>query len=75
MGVTRPVPSTRFFLSVSRPTILRREGTCVAVDAPGEVPTAMDAVLVEVSPRRTCSRSVTVYAVQCSSLSSTSRRV
>lgn len=55
-------------------TILRREGTCAAVDAPDEFPTAMDTVLVEVSPRRTRSPAVTAYAKQCSSRASTSRR-
>ena len=55
-------------------TILRREGTCAAVDAPDEVPTAMDAVLVEVFPRRTCFRFATEYAEQCSWPFSTSRR-
>ena len=60
------VPTTSLF------TILRREGTCAAFDAPGEVPTAMDADLVEVFPRHTCFRFVTEYAKQCSSPSSTS---
>lgn len=55
-------------------TILRREGTCAAVDVPDEVPTAMGAFLVEVSPRRTCSRSVTVSAGQCFSRASMTRR-
>jgi len=56
-------------------TILRRAGTCVAVDAPDEVPTATDAVLVEVSPRRTRSPAVIADAKQCFSHASTSRRV
>ena len=56
-------------------TILRRAGTCVAVDAPDEVPTATDAVLAVVSPRRTCSPAVTADAMQCFSNASTSRRV
>jgi len=55
-------------------TILRRAGTCVAVDAPDEFPTATDAVLAEVSPRRTRSRAVTVSVGQCFSHASTSRR-
>ena len=54
-------------------TILRLVDTCAAVDALDEVPIAMVAVLVEVSPPRTCSRCVTVFAVQCFSLASTSR--
>lgn len=66
-GCDPPVPSTLFLF-----TILRRAGTCAAVDAPDEVPTAMDADLVEVSPPRTCSRSATEYAMQCSWPSSTS---
>jgi hypothetical protein len=75
MGCVPPAP---FFVG-TRPydllsTILRQAGTCAAVDAPDEVPTAMDAVLVEVSPRRTCSRSVTGSAAQCSSPFSTIRR-
>lgn len=64
------VPSGPRFLL----TILRRAGTCVAVDAPDEVPTATDAVLVEVSPRRTRSRAVTGSATQCFSRVSTSHR-
>ena len=64
------VPSGPRFLL----TILRRAGTCVAVDAPDEVPTATDAVLVVVSPRRTRSPAVTACAKQCSSHASTSRR-
>lgn len=67
MGVTLRSPQP-FFLF----TILRREDTCAAVDVPGEVPTAMDAVLVEVFPPRTCFRFVIGYATQCSWLFSTS---
>ena len=67
-GCDPPVPSLFLF------TILRRAGTSAAVDAPDEVPTAMDADLAEEFPRRTCSRFVTEYEVQCSLLSSTSRR-
>ena len=62
-----PVP---FFLL----TILRRAGTCAAVDALDEVPTAMDAVLVEVSLRRIHSLAVTGCAVQCSLRASMTRR-
>ena len=64
------VPSGPRFLL----TILRRAGTCVAVDAPDEVPTATDAVLVEESPRRTCSHAVTADAGQCFSRASTYHR-
>ena len=69
MGVTLR-SSQPFFLF----TIQRLAGTCAAVDVPDEVPTAMDAVLVEVTPRRTCFRFVTEYATQYSSPSSTSHR-
>jgi len=55
-------------------TILRREGTCAAVDAPDEVPTAMDAVLDVAAPRRTRSLAVTADATQCSLHASTSHR-
>ena len=76
MGVTLRSPQPFFFCRSSlrplSPTILRRAGTCAAVDVPDEVPTAMDADLVEVSPPRTCSRSATEYAMQCSWPSSTS---
>lgn len=65
------VPSGPRFLF----TILPLAGTCAVVDALDEVPIAMDAVLVVVSPHRTCSRSATEYVVQCSSPFSTSRRV
>ena len=67
MGVTLRSPQPFLF------TILRLVDTCAAVDALDEVPTVMVAVLVEVSPPRTCSRFATGFAVQCSSLASTSR--
>lgn len=66
------VPQGPVFLL--RVSILRRAGTCVAVDAPDEVPTATDAVLAVVSPRRTRSPSATGDATQCSLPSSTSHR-
>jgi hypothetical protein len=60
MGVTLRSPQPFLF------TILRLVDTCAAVDALDEVPTAMDADLVEVSPPHTYFRFVTEYAKQCS---------
>ena len=56
-------------------TILLQAGTCAADDAPDVVPTATDAVLVVVSPRRTRFPAVIGDATQCFSRASTSRRV
>ena len=70
MGVSlRPV----FYRTHLPFTILRRAGTCAAVDAPDEFPTVMDAVVVEVSPRRTRSRYETASAEQCSLRASMTR--
>ena len=67
MGVSPPGP---FFLF----TILRRAGTCAAVDALDEVPTAMDTVLVEVSLRRTRFPAAIDDGVQCSLRASMTHR-